>query len=272
MSETQDTFIYNYYDYMSSIYIYFHVKTYLIDPNRQTVEKIFDQILLYLSYIFVSAIGFKIFVIVVYFFIFQALAALFKFIINLFRLKFKINYCSSFKNAVSFLKKVGKRIFTFNFNLYDNRIVGSIMIISYFLFLFSSTYFYSENDKHINDTEKSEKYMRIFYFHFESILLIQLLCFSFYSCHNMNIATACAIFLWVLLNIILYMGYLIKDRIENVEGIFEYNEPQLIMNMIFNLIFFLLDIKCLYNVVFSKKYRKKINIILFFFYQYSGKL
>lgn len=272
MSETQDTFLYNYYDYMSSIYIYFHVKTYLIDPSRQAVEKVFDNILLYLSLFFVLGIGFKIVVILIYFIFFQAFAAFIKFIINLFKLRFRINYGSSFKNAGSYLKKVIKRIFTFNFNLYNNKIVGSIMVISYFLFLISSTYFYSENNKHINESEKPEGYMRLFYFHFESILLIQLLCFSFYSCHNMNIATACAVIFWVLLNIILYLGYLIKDRIENVEGIFEYNEPQLIMNMLFNLIFFLLDIKCFYNIIFSKKYRKKINIILFFFYLYSGKL
>jgi len=261
MSETRDIFLYNYYDYMSSIYIYFHVKTYLIDPNRQDAEKIFDQILLYLSLFFVLVIGFKILVIIFYFIFIQAFAALIKFIINLFKLKFKIDYCSSFKNAGSYLKKVAKRIFTFNFNLYNNKIVGSIMVISYFLFLISSTCFYNENDTYISESEKPEGYMRLFYFHFESILLIQLLCFSFYSCHDMNIATACAVILMILLNIILYLGYLIRDRIESVEGIFEYNEPQLVMNMIFNLVFFLLDIKCFYNIIFSKKYRKKINLI-----------
>ena len=46
MSETQDEFIYNYYDYMSSIYVYSHVKTYLIDPNRQRWENYSDIFLL----------------------------------------------------------------------------------------------------------------------------------------------------------------------------------------------------------------------------------
>ena len=53
MSETKDDFIYNFYDYMKSIFIYSHVRTYLIDPKRQEIELFsimyYYQLLLFLS-------------------------------------------------------------------------------------------------------------------------------------------------------------------------------------------------------------------------------
>ena len=193
MSETKDTFLYNYYDFISSIYIYSHVKTYLVDPSRQKVERVFDFFLAIMSGIFSFSFCFKFIIIIFYFFILQSIPALVKFIIALFRLKCDLNFKSSCKNAFSLLKKIGKRMFTFNFYLYENNLISFIMIFIYLLFLFSATYFYIDNQFQSDHSEKSENYMIIFYLHFESVLFIQLLCSSFYSCQNMKLCTLCAI-------------------------------------------------------------------------------
>ena len=79
--------------------------------------------------------------------------------------------------------------------------------------------------------------------------MIHLLCISFYSCRNMNLDTLSGIVLFILLNVVLYLGYLIKEKIENVEGIFENKEPQLIMNSIFGS-------KCNYMELFDKLHDK----------------
>ena len=272
MSETRDIFLYNYYDYMSSIYIYSHVKTYLIDPKRQEIENNFDKALFALSVICFAAAMFKVFVILFYFICIHALTALYYFFKTLFSLKFDINYRSSCYNAFIYLKKVVKRIFTFNFYLYQNVIINIIMIFAYIIFLFGSLFFYFSNNEHIKDTEKSEKYMNHFYLHFESILLIELLISSFYACRNMNVAVINAIVIFYALNLILYLGYLIKEQIENYEGIFEHNEPQLIMNIIFNIIFLLLNGKCLWNFLTYKSNSKYILINIFKNICYSNKL
>jgi hypothetical protein len=177
--------------------------------------------------------------------------------INFCRLKCNINFGSSCKNAFSYLKKVIKRISTFNFYLYENIPIGFVMILSFLLFIFSTFIFYVFNQKQLMNTEKDEGYMKLFYLHFESILLIQLLCSSFYACRNITLSTISAIVLFILLNVILYLGYLIKEKIENVEGIYENNEPQIIMNNIFNLVFLLLNVKCFLNAVFFKQNSKK---------------
>ena len=257
MSETKDTFLYNYYDFISSIYIYSHVKTYLIDPSRQNVERGFDFILAIMSGIFSFSFCFKFIVIIFYFFVLQSFPAILKFILALCRLKCNISINSSCKNAFSLLKKIGKRIFTFNFYLYENNFINFVMIFIYLLFLFSATYFYIDNQLQSDNSEKSEIYMAMFYLHFESVLFIQLLCSSFYSCQNMKISTLSAIIHFVFLNLIIYLGYLIKENIENCEGIFLNKEPQLVMNSILNFFLILLNGKSFVNAIYSNKNSKK---------------
>ena len=267
MSQTKDEFIYNFYDYMKSVFIYSHVRTYLIDPKRQEIEYVFDIILLVIASAFLFISVFKILVIIIYFFCIQALPAFIKFIKLSCKSDFKTNCSSSCSNGMNYLKKVVKRIFTFNFYLFDNNIIGFIMILSYLIFIGSSFVFNILNVKYIHNNEKNKFYMSIFYLHFESLLLIQILCSSFYGCHNTKIGISCAFGIFLLLNGILLTGYFITDRIENVEGIFELDDPQSVMNIIFNLILFLLNGNCLYILVFKKFGKFTIIINLYFIYR-----
>jgi hypothetical protein len=263
MSETIDEIIYNFYDYMKTIFIYSHTRTYLIDPKRQKIEIIFDYILLVVAGIFLFVAVFKMLIIIIYFLFMQALPAFISFFKTLFKAKFKISCGSSCVNAMNFVKKIGKRIFTFNFYLYDNNVVGAIMILSYFLFIISSFYFNLLNVQDIKLPEKSEEYMYMFYLHFESFFLVQLLCTSFYACQNIKIGISCGFGIFLLLNGILIIGYLITDKIENVDGKYELDDPQKVMNIIFNLIFVLLDGYCLYIVSCKKKGKSKIINLYF---------
>ena len=120
MSETRDKFLYNYYDYISSIYIYSHVKTFLVDPSRQVIERAFDKGLFIISIVLFISILFKFAIIFIYFIIIQSIPALIKFLITLCRLKCDNNCSSSCTNAISYIRKVAKRICTFNFYLYKN--------------------------------------------------------------------------------------------------------------------------------------------------------
>ena len=130
---------------MSSIFIYSHVKTFLIDPKRQQVEVICDLILLILTLIGLIGTFIKIGLILIYFFIFQVLRAFSRYLYSLCKLKCKKSFCTSFINGCSFLKKIVKRTITYNFLLYQNFFIGTTMIVSYIFFLFSSAIFYYKN-------------------------------------------------------------------------------------------------------------------------------
>ena len=256
MSEMKDEFWYNFYDYVKSIYIYSHVKTHLIDADRQDIERYTNFGLGILSVAFILLSVFKIFVIIFYFIFIQAFSAFIKFIISIFKTKFRISFCSSFKNAMSYLGKVFKRIYTFNFYIFHNIYVGSIMIFSYFFFLISGGFFYWQNVNLLENIEKPEYYLVSFYCHFESFILIQLLCSSFYACRDMKISTFISLCLFISMNAMLFLGYFITDTIEKVEGSFEYSEPQSIMNIVFDTILLFINGISLYNFVFYNKNSK----------------
>ena len=250
MSEMKDDIIYNFYDYVKSIYIYAHVKTLLIDPQRQPIEYYTNIILAILSLLFVILSIFKIFFIIFYFIFIQALSAFIKFILSIFKTKFRISFCSSFINAISYLGKVLRRIYTFNFYLFHNKFIGFAMIFSYFFFLIISCLFYYQNCVHLMDFEKPIYYLICFYLHFESIILVQLLYSSFYACRDMKISTLISIGLFICMNTILIFGYYITETIENVEGAFEYGEPQCIMNIIFDSILLFINGISLFKIIF----------------------
>ena len=141
------------------------------------------------------------------------------------------------------------------------------MIISYFFYLISSLVFYYENTQHIEEIEKTKWYMSAFYCHFESIILIQLLCSSFYACPDTNIAIFLSIGFFISMNAMLFLGYITTNIIENVDGSYENNEPQNAMNIIFNSLFLFMNAIALFKIIFHKN---NCKLIIFYFFQYSG--
>lgn len=253
MSEMIDSFLYNYYDFIRSIYLYSHIKTSLIDPQRQTLEIAINIILGITSSILTFTFLFKIFIILFYFLFMQSLTGFINFIISIFKTRLKINFCSSFINSMHYLVKIFKRFYTFNFYLFKNRYIGFLMVSSYFVFIFSNIMFNLKNFYLLDIIEKPKYYVELFYVHFESSILIQLLISSFYACRDMKISSIIGLSIFVVFNIILILGYFITDRIEKVDGIFECNEPQHFMSLVFNAVFLFLNSISLCNIIFYKK-------------------
>ena len=266
MSEIEDSTIYNFYDYVKTIYIYSHVKTHLVDADRQSIEEGTNYVLSIITYIFVIVFSFKFIVIFLYFIFLQAFSAFLKFIKSIIKTKCNLNFHSSFSNAMYYLGKVLKRIYTFNFYIFHNIYVGFIMIFSYFFYIISSLLFYHQNIKHIEEVEKSKWYMCCFYCHFESIILIQLLCSSFYACPDTSISILLSIGFFISMNAMLFLGYITTDIIENVDGSFEHSEPQKVMNIIFNSLFLLMNGLALFKIIFHNNNCKLIIFYLFFIF------
>ena len=261
MSEIIDEFIYNFYDYVQSIYVYSHLKTNLVDVNRQILEKITSYIFAIVATSFVVFFVFKILLIIFYFLFFQAFIDCFSFMKNYCKRKCSFHFCSSFMNGLSLLGKIFLRTYTFNFYLYQNLFITLFMSTLYIFTILVSAIFYIINAQKLKYHEKEFLYVNFFYIHFECLILLQLLCTCFYSCQNMVIAFCTGIGFFFVLNGILFTGYYIKEIYENENGIFEYDEPQKVINIIFNLIFLLINLLSFSKLICRKKGKKKFNFI-----------
>lgn len=253
MSEMRDYFFYNFYDYMRTVYIYSHLKTYLVDKQRQEIEERILYILSAFSILFMILSILKLFIIFLYFLFIHALTKFFIFLKTLCKTKFNVNFCSSFRNAMSYLWKVLKRLYTFNFYIFGNRLNNFIMVGSYFFLLFSMYCFLHFNNELLTEIEKNDNYLVFFYLHFEAIIFVQLLNASFYSKVQLTSSIVYSFGLFFTMNGILFFGYFIKNIYENRYGSFEFEEPQNILNIIFNSILFLLNLNCLILVLIHKK-------------------
>jgi hypothetical protein len=253
MSEMKDLFFYNFYDYMKTVYVYSHLKTYLVDKQRQKIEEKTLAVLLGLIVSFLILSALKFMIIFFYFLFIQALTSFCKFLKTLCKTKFNVNFCSSFRNAMSYLWKVLKRVYTFNFYVFGNRLNNFIMVVSYFFLLITSCTFFVINNNLLSEIEKSESYLVFFYLHFEAIIFCQLLNASFYSKVPLTSSIIYSFGLFLTFNGILFFGYHIKNIYENRYGSFEYEEPQSILNIIFNSILFLLNFNCLIRILIHKK-------------------
>ncbi len=253
MSEIKDLFVYNFYDYMKTVYVYSHLKTYLVDKQRQQIEEGTLYALFVLIILFLILSGIKFFIILFYFLFIQALTSFCKFLKTICKTKFKLNFCSSLRNAISYLWKVLKRVYTFNFYIFGNKFNNFIMVGSYFLLLFSSLVFFYINNTKLSEIEKNDSYLFFFYLNFEAIIFVQLLNASFYSKVPLTSSMIYSFGLFFTMNGILFFGYFIKDIYENRYGSFEFEEPQGILNIIFNSILFLLNFNCLIRILIHKK-------------------
>ena len=266
MSEVNDSIIYNFYDYVKSIYIYTHLKTHLKDKQRQGYENATNIAILAILSVFLFLSAFKVCVIIFYFLFLQAFAGFIKFLRTICKTKFRLNFCSSFKNAIYYLGKICKRIYTFNFYLYTNWTIGLIITFSYFYFLISSSVFYIYNISFIDSIEKPVFYIYLFYLHFDSIILLQLIFSCFYAYRDMTKSTLIALGLFVVINIILILGYCISEAKENVNGSYDFGEPEAYINIILNTIFLSVNLISFYNIIIYKKDSKfYLNFIMIYY-------
>ena len=122
-------------------------------------------------------------------------------------------------------------------------------MLSFITFLISSFLFEIQNLKYISKENKPDSYLWFFYLNYEFTLLTELLCTTFYSCRNMVLSTFIALGYFILMNFILIIGYLIKELNENMYGAYEKEEPQKIMNIVFNIILLMLNFINLVKIV-----------------------
>ena len=253
MSEYEEGFFYDLYAFTRSIYIFSHMKTNLVDAFVQKGETVALIILMTMTIFIYFLVLFKILIIVGYFLFFQGLVAFFNFIKLSFMTKFDMYIKSNLIDFVQFLYRIVKKVFTFNFYIFKNKSISTFMIVSFLFTITSNFYFNRENLRQILETEKDKRFLFFYFSSFESNLLMEIMCYIFYSNRNIFFGLLLSLGYFILLNVIILFIHLYVLRREYLDGGYMLEEPQRVSNIIIFLILMILKINCLKkNIKYDK--------------------
>lgn len=256
MSETIEGEKYNLYDFTKSIYIFSHMKTLLVDRNVQKLEVIFLNIIKYFALSIYFIVLFKIIIIFGYFLLFQALVAFGNFIKLSYKSKCDISFKKFLIYFLLFFERIFKKIYNFNFYILQNKAISCFLILFFLVNIILNYYFIHQNIEQIDEIEKDDAIINLYFSSFEFYLLMELVCYMFYSIRNIVHGMLLAFGYFIALNIIIIFSYLYVQKYELLHGAFMLNEPQRILNIIIFSILMILKIYCLYRIIYFNKESK----------------
>ena len=261
MSETKEALKYDLYDFTKSIYIFSHMKTILVDKKVQIFEEYLLKLIRDLTLVIVIFVLFKIIIIFGYFIVFQASIAFKNFIQLSYKSKCDISCKNSCKYFLLFFKRILKKIYNFNFYIIQNEIISLILLLLFLTNIILNYLFMDKNIDQIDKIEKDDTFIDLYFSSFEFYLLMELICYMFYSVRNIFHAVLLAFGYFITLNIIIAFPFLYVRKYEYLYGGFMLNEPQRILNIIIFSILLILKIYCLYRIIYFNKESKLINLI-----------
>ena len=256
MSETKEGEKYNLYDFTKSIYIFSHMKTLLVDKEVQNLEQTLLKIIKGFELAIYAIVLIKIIIIFGYFIFFQALIAFGNFIQLSYRTKCDISIKKFFIYFLLFFKRIFKKIYTFNFYIFQNKVISFFLILFFIINIILNYHFIDQNIDQIEYIEKNDSFINLYFSSFEFYLLMELICYMFYSVRNIVHSILFAFGYFITLNIIIIFTYLYVQKYELLYGAFMLNEPQRILNIIIFSILMILKIYCLYKIIFFNKESK----------------
>jgi hypothetical protein len=169
---------------IEELYIYCHLKNYN-DYSPEEVEEdesIAKTIMIILIIIF-SFTMIKVALISIYFIFITVLGNIGRFCGRIYRNKCNINILREIKFACFYLGKIFKKLYTYNFYAYENKLLGICLITLYLVFLSFNIMFTFEfiviTEEDIHEKPEYVKVLQIIAF--ELSIFMELLCCTFYT-------------------------------------------------------------------------------------------
>lgn len=258
MSIINESTFSDYYEFIKNVYIFSQVKPFLKDTERQKFEYFFIITVSTIIIILIFFVLFKIFVLCLYFLILQSLINFTRFIRAVYKNKCNIIISRTIKNACYRYLKIFKKLYTYNFYAYDHFVLGGVQVIFYLSYLCLNLLFMFNLTSELEKESKNSSYVLIHVMAFQSSILIEAICISFYNIRNMRRQFFLGVTFFVLFNILIYLAFLFQQLFINTYGIFEHDEPRRILNIVLHFIIMTMNIAtsvklCKYDVN-SKKY------------------
>ncbi len=248
MSKINDNFIHNFYDLIEKVYVYNHMKTYLMDKQLQNEQYLYIISLVIVTCLINIIILLKVVLILIYFCVVHIVIHFFNFICSLFKTKFHINWKSKMANMCVYFSQIISRVYFYNFYKYNNMFISLFLICIYLIFIFSNCIFLILVWIYIEEENKNNSFILWHYLTFESTIIIEFSCSIIYSMRNLNYQFIFILFYIIFFNVILYITYLYQQLYINVEGYKATKNPIKIVNIIFNFIFLVLHLNAIINI------------------------
>ncbi|MCQ2819221.1 MAG: hypothetical protein MJ252_18315 [archaeon] len=254
---------YEYYTIVKNVYAYTHLNPYIKEFNPDMVEKYFVSVVFVTGLFSIIFVIIKFLLVFIYFFVIRLFLNLKDFVISLVKTKGRYPYLTGFKNGILYLAKNGKKIYTYNFYLYDKIPYGIFFFLCYFSFLIATFFFlfYIKKETAIYNKSNSFYVFHVFCFHLN--LFLEILCTTFYSIRNFSKQILLSIGYILILNGFVFLAYFFNRSLMNDYGSLD------LLSRILNIIIygFLLILHC-YTFISVISYDKrsksyKINLIFF---------
>ena len=263
MSFAENAFVLELYELIRNVYVYTHMKPYLRDKEREK-----------LKYMIICTVGisiialmfimiFKTFIICLYFLIIQTISNTIRFILQIPKTKCNIFIGATIKNICRYFGKIFKRMFTYNFYEFDNVCGGIFFVCIFAVYLFSNAFFMFYVLKEIDQENKSNTFIITHFIVFESNILLQLICITFYNIRYINKQIRIILGYFLFINSAVLLTFYGKRLWINNVGVIKGNIPRRILNLVLNLIFCLMNVTNLVNI-----FRYDVNSKLFIIYTY----
>ena len=234
---------------IKELYVYIH--------RENIKDNIINQMFLILNFTIIISIITKLSIIFICFILKWIFCDLPKITIKLCKYKC-FNLCKECWNNLQYLKKVIKKIYTYNFYSYDREIYGNIIIfiipIVYISFIISN--FIYAIDIRSTEEESSIIFLTVFYLH----LFIEIYCSSFHVIKDLMKHFKFTSLVFLLSNINIFGVFIVLSQIENYEITRRFEFYQRIGRLIILLFFIIMYSKSIWNI-YNYNMNSKINYI-----------
>lgn len=242
MSFIEQQYLLELYDLIKNIFVYSHMKPYLRDKERQMYEYIFINAIRIIILILTLGVLFKTLIICLYFLLIQTLLNTIRFITKIPKTKCNIFICDTVKSIFLYFGKIFKKIYTYNFYEFQSILGGIFFVVIFCIYLFTNVLFMFIISDEIENEIKSKQFIIIHFLVFETNILLELICITFYNIRHINKQMRLVIGYFIFVNGSVMLMFYIKRLWINNDGFIEGDIPRRIMNLIFNVMFCLINI------------------------------
>ena len=189
---------------------------------------------------------FKVAFIIVYFFIFNVLPSLGRFCAKVVRQRCCMSFRTELKYSLFYLGKILKKIYTYNFYSYENKLTGFVLVTFYMIYIVFNLIFTVEYFK--TDTKEEEKPDAVKYeqfIAFEFSLIIELIVCFFYITRSFKKMFASVIVSFLGLNSVIAMVVVYKMQVQLDDS----EKPRRFASLIFSIYFSVLILISLVRVI-----------------------
>ena len=251
-----------YFTFIKNIYVFSHLKTYLIDPDRQEKDKIMITVFLTITSLLCGIIAFKILIIFLYFILIQTITHLCSCYKSFSLQKCKLSFVSTFSKAFIYIKNIIKRTFTYNFYIYDNIIIGVIYYIIYFAYLIFTFIYLSLVHEHITEEIKPISFNICYTIALELNLLIEIMCIVYYHIRHIEKHFIMTWVFFILMNGTIFVLFKLHNVLIDKDGLFIKDEFKRVVNLIINSCFLIMNLSTFINIVLYDVNKEAMKVFL----------